>query len=53
MAWDGMLGPIGSIHCNRCGKPLNKDGGHPAELYAGTYTGLCYGCQNSSEKERP
>jgi len=32
--------------CKECGKPLNEDGGHPAELYAGTYTGLCYSCQN-------
>jgi hypothetical protein len=32
------------IFCIRCAKPLNADGGHPAELYAGTYNGLCYGC---------
>lgn len=32
------------IFCIRCAKPLNMDGGHPAELYAGTYNGLCYGC---------
>ena len=32
------------IFCVRCAKPLNMDGGHPAELYAGTYNGLCYGC---------
>ena len=31
--------------CKNCGKPLNADGGHPAELYAGTYTGLCYSCE--------
>lgn len=31
--------------CLGCGKTLNADGGHPAELYAGTYTGLCYGCE--------
>jgi hypothetical protein len=31
--------------CKACGKVLNADGGHPAELYAGTYTGLCYGCE--------
>lgn len=30
--------------CNRCGAVLNVDGGHPAELYAGTYTGLCDRC---------
>ena len=46
MTWDGMLPPQ---NCQRCGKPLNGDGNHPAELYAGTFTGLCYGCQN----ERP
>ncbi len=33
--------------CRVCEHPLNADGGHPAELYAGTYTGLCYGCQNA------
>lgn len=31
--------------CKGCGRPLNADGGHPAELYAGTYTGLCYACE--------
>lgn len=30
--------------CQRCGKLLNADGGHPAEIYAGTFNGLCYGC---------
>lgn len=30
--------------CARCAKPLNADGNHPAELYAGTWNGLCYGC---------
>jgi hypothetical protein len=31
--------------CRRCGKPLCGQGtGYPAELYAGTYTGLCYHC---------
>lgn len=30
--------------CLRCGKLLNADGGHPAEIYAGTFNGLCYGC---------
>lgn len=48
MAWDGMLGSEGSVPCNRCSKPLNPNGHRPAELYAGTYTGLCYTCQNSS-----
>lgn len=45
MSWDGMLHNHG---CSRCGKQLNGDGGHPAELYAGTYTGLCYGCERGS-----
>lgn len=33
--------------CKRCGRELD-DGtrGRPAELYAGTYTGLCYPCTN-------
>lgn len=30
--------------CQRCGKKLDADGGHPAERYAGTYNGLCYAC---------
>lgn len=30
--------------CTGCGKQLNADGNHPAELYAGTFNGLCYGC---------
>ncbi len=30
--------------CISCGKQLNADGGHPAEIYAGTYNGLCYPC---------
>ena len=40
----GMLPQHG---CKQCGKALNADGGHPAELYAGTYTGLCYQCERS------
>ena len=40
---DGML-PRHA--CKGCGKPLNADGGHPAEIYLGTYTGFCYTCQN-------
>jgi len=43
MSWDGMY-PKG-LKCEKCGKTLNEDGGHPAELYAGTFTGLCYGCE--------
>lgn len=42
--WDGMLPPH---NCKRCGKPLNADGFHPAELYMGTYTGLCYACEKA------
>lgn len=30
--------------CSNCGKQLNADGNHPAELYAGTFNGLCYAC---------
>jgi len=41
MSWNGMLQKHG---CRSCGKSLNADGNHPAELYAGTYTGLCYEC---------
>lgn len=46
MTWDGMLGSEGSVPCTKCGTPLNPHGHRPAELYAGTYTGLCYKCQN-------
>lgn len=34
--------------CTRCAKPLNADGNHPAELYAGTFNGLCYGCTSEA-----
>ena len=30
--------------CRGCGKPLNADGDHPAEHYAGTFQGLCTAC---------
>jgi hypothetical protein len=33
--------------CRGCKKPLNATGGRPAELYAGTYTGLCYDCEGA------
>jgi hypothetical protein len=33
--------------CRACAKTLNADGSHPAELYAGTFTGLCYSCERS------
>jgi len=33
--------------CLRCGRQLNADGGHPAELYAGTFNGLCYPCTSA------
>lgn len=46
MSWDGMLGPEGGVPCNQCKKPLNPNGHRPAELYAGTFTGICYSCQN-------
>lgn len=36
--------------CKQCGRQLNADGDHPAELYAGTYTGLCYQCERSGER---
>lgn len=35
--------------CKKCGAALQgADSGRPAELYAGTYTGLCYPCMNGS-----
>lgn len=42
MTWDGML-PAG-ITCKNCDAELGTR--NPAERYAGTYTGLCYKCQN-------
>lgn len=42
---DGMLP---STPCKGCGKPLNADRGHLAEVYLGTFTGLCYACQNGA-----
>ena len=52
MTWDGFL----PEHCCKwCGSKLRgHDSGYPAELYAGTYTGLCYSCTSSKpfmEKE--
>jgi hypothetical protein len=38
----GKLPP--DAFCTECGKQLDADGGHPAEMYLGTYNGLCYGC---------
>lgn len=32
--------------CKNCGAELSRTD-RPGELYAGTYTGLCYKCQNS------
>ena len=44
MSWDGFL-PEGT-KCEQCGNILKKD----AELYAGTFTGLCRSCENISSK---
>jgi hypothetical protein len=50
--WDGFYP---DHECKQCGKALGgtKHGpgsyGRPAELYAGTYTGLCYTCQNKND----
>ena len=42
MTWNGFLPPS---NCQACGTPLQgEDSDRPAELYAGTYTGLCYPC---------
>lgn len=41
----GML-PV-AWKCLGCGRQLNGDGGHPAELYAGTFNGLCYPCTSA------
>lgn len=34
--------------CRSCGKVLNAGGQYPAELYAGTYNGLCYSCTSGT-----
>ena len=39
---NGMLPP--DWWCTGCGRQLNEGGRRPAELYAGTFTGLCTGC---------
>lgn len=45
MTWHGYLP---DHDCKGCGKPLQGEmSGRPAELYAGTYTGLCYGCERA------
>lgn len=44
---DGMLAGPGVLPCRGCGNGLDADGGHPAERYAGTFTGLCYTCERS------
>lgn len=45
---DWKMGPDGrfqvELHCLMCGRLLNADGNHPAEIHAGCYNGLCYGC---------
>ena len=48
MGVHGMLAKEGEASCLKCGEPLNKGGLRPAEIYAGTYTGLCYSCERSS-----
>lgn len=44
---EGVLGAPGELKCKQCGVGLDANGGRPAERYAGTYTGLCYGCERS------
>lgn len=51
LAFAGMNknGFFEGLKCKKCNEPLQGErSGHPAESYAGTYTGLCYECQNSS-----
>lgn len=43
--WNGFLPPH---PCKHCGNTLRgQDSGYPAELYLGTYTGLCYPCTSA------
>lgn len=49
--WDGFIRIPGGIDCAICGKTLGSiddPRSNPAESYAGTYTGLCYGCERSA-----
>lgn len=43
---DPATGMLPAAPCARCGRPLGESG-RPAELYAGTFTGLCYGCERT------
>lgn len=45
---DGML--PSHWKCRDCGLPLNDNGMQPAELYAGTYTGLCHKCESTGPR---
>ena len=48
MEWDGFPPEGVKLKCDRCGVELSgRDGDRPAESYLGTYTGLCYTCQNA------
>lgn len=50
-SWDGFIRIPGGIDCAICGKTLGSiddPRSNPAESYAGTYTGLCYGCERSA-----
>lgn len=50
-SWDGFIRIPGGLDCAICGKTLGSiddPRSNPAESYAGTYTGLCYGCERSA-----
>lgn len=40
----GFYGEPGQLVCQRCSRGIDRDGNHPAQRYAGTYTGLCETC---------
>lgn len=49
--WDGFIRIPGGLTCGICGNVLGSiddPRSNPAESYAGTYTGLCYGCERSA-----
>lgn len=49
--WDGFIRIPGGLDCAICGNALgsiDNPRSNPAESYAGTYTGLCYGCERSA-----
>jgi len=43
--YDPKTAMVYGATCKRCGKVMGGDGDRPAEIYLGTFTGLCYDCE--------